>query len=40
MGEDCAVDSLDPFLIPKNMEKLAECGVHFLDAPTENDPRA
>ena len=25
---------------PANMEKLAECGVHFLDAPTELIPAA
>ncbi len=38
LGEDAPVDSLDLVLNPANMEKLAECGVYFLDAPTEIIP--
>ncbi|ULO20591.1 MULTISPECIES: polyamine ABC transporter substrate-binding protein [Sulfitobacter] len=40
LGEDAPVDSLDLVFKPENMEKLAECGVHFLDAPTEMIPAA
>ncbi|WP_171060679.1 polyamine ABC transporter substrate-binding protein [Poseidonocella sp. HB161398] len=40
LGEDAPVDSLDLVFDPANMEKLAECGVHFLDAPTEIIPAA
>ncbi|ETX14806.1 putrescine/spermidine ABC transporter substrate-binding protein [Roseivivax halodurans JCM 10272] len=40
LGEDAPVDSLDLIFDPENMEKLAECGVHFLDAPTEVIPAA
>jgi putrescine transport system substrate-binding protein len=32
LGEDAPVDSLALVFDPANMEKLAECGVHFLDA--------
>lgn len=35
LGEDAPVDSLDLILNPENMEKLAECGVSFLDSPAE-----
>ncbi len=35
LGDDVALDSMDLVLKPENMEKLAECGVHFLDAPVE-----
>ncbi|MGR3805981.1 polyamine ABC transporter substrate-binding protein [Marinibacterium profundimaris] len=35
LGEDAPLNSMDLVLDPANMEKLAECGVHFLDAPTE-----
>ena len=35
LGEDAPLDSWDLVFDPANMEKLAECGVHFLDAPTE-----
>lgn len=40
LGEDAPLDSLDLIFDPENMEKLAECGVHFLDAPTEMIPAA
>ncbi|MTI00998.1 MULTISPECIES: polyamine ABC transporter substrate-binding protein [Alphaproteobacteria] len=40
LGEDVALNSMDLVLKPENMEKLAECGVHFLDAPTEIIPMA
>ena len=32
--------SLDLVFNPANMEKLAECGVHVLDAPAEMIPAA
>ncbi|MCX7558129.1 polyamine ABC transporter substrate-binding protein [Sulfitobacter sp. F26204] len=38
LGEDAPVDSLALILDPANMEKLQECGVHFLDAPVEIIP--
>ncbi len=38
LGEDAPIDSAALVLDPANMEKLAECGVHFLDAPTEIIP--
>ena len=40
LGEDVAMGSLSLIFEPGNMEKLAECGVHFLDAPTEMIPAA
>ncbi len=40
LGEDAPIASLDLIFDPANMEKLAECGVHFLDAPTELIPAA
>ena len=40
LGEDAPIASMDLILDPANMEKLAECGVHFLDAPTEINPMA
>ncbi len=40
LGEDAPINSLDLIFDPANMEKLAECGVHFLDAPTELIPAA
>ena len=40
LGEDAPFDSWDLVFDPANMEKLAECGVHFLDAPTELIPAA
>ncbi|SEW24886.1 putrescine transport system substrate-binding protein [Aliiroseovarius sediminilitoris] len=38
LGEDAPIDSMELVLNPENMEKLAECGVQFLDAPTEIIP--
>ncbi|MGB7240581.1 MAG: polyamine ABC transporter substrate-binding protein [Sulfitobacter sp.] len=38
LGEDVALNSLELVLNPANMEKLAACGVYFLDAPTEIIP--
>ncbi|MES0884065.1 polyamine ABC transporter substrate-binding protein [Roseibium sp. SCP14] len=40
LGADAPVDSLDLVFDPKYMEKLAECGVYFLDAPGEIIPAA
>ncbi len=40
LGEDAPMNSLELIFDPENMEKLAECGVHFLDAPTEMIPAA
>ncbi|MFK7875825.1 MAG: polyamine ABC transporter substrate-binding protein [Paracoccaceae bacterium] len=40
LGDDAPIGSLDLVFNPANMEKLAECGVHFLDAPTELIPAA
>ncbi len=40
LGEDAPFDSWDLVFDPANMEKLAECGVYFLDAPTEMIPAA
>lgn len=40
LGEDAPIDSLALIFDPANMEKLAGCGVHFLDAPTELIPAA
>ncbi|MEW9918068.1 polyamine ABC transporter substrate-binding protein [Marimonas sp. MJW-29] len=38
LGDDAPVNSLAMVLDPANMEKLASCGVHFLDAPAEIIP--
>ena len=38
LGPDAPLDSMDLVLKPENMEKLAACGVHFLDAPAEMIP--
>lgn len=38
LGDDAPLGSLDLIFNPANMEKLADCGVHFLDAPTEMIP--
>lgn len=38
LGDDAPVNSMDLVLKPENMEKLAACGVYFLDAPTEIIP--
>jgi putrescine transport system substrate-binding protein len=40
LGEGAPMGSLDLIFEPGNMERLAECGVHFLDAPTEMVPAA
>ncbi|MEL7097094.1 MAG: extracellular solute-binding protein, partial [Pseudomonadota bacterium] len=40
LGDDAPVGSLELIFDPANMEKLASCGVHFLDAPTEMIPAA
>ncbi len=40
LGEDAPINSMDLIFDPANMEKLAECGVHFLDAPSEIIPAA
>ncbi len=40
LGEDAPINSLALVFDPANMEKLATCGVHFLDAPTELIPAA
>ncbi|MCG7495120.1 polyamine ABC transporter substrate-binding protein [Thalassobius sp. Cn5-15] len=38
LGEDAPLNSMELVLNPDNMEKLAACGVHFLDAPSEIIP--
>ncbi|MEI4261497.1 polyamine ABC transporter substrate-binding protein [Roseovarius sp. D0-M9] len=40
LGEDAPIDSLELVFNPENMEKLASCGVHMLDAPAEMIPMA
>ncbi|GAA6165415.1 polyamine ABC transporter substrate-binding protein [Pelagimonas sp. KU-00592-HH] len=40
LGADAPIGSLDLVFNPANMEKLAACGVHFLDAPAEIIPAA
>ncbi|MEZ5812753.1 MAG: polyamine ABC transporter substrate-binding protein [Rhizobiaceae bacterium] len=40
LGDDAPVNSLALIFDPANMEKLAGCGVQFLDAPTEIIPAA
>jgi putrescine transport system substrate-binding protein len=40
LGEDAPTDSLALIFDPANAEKLAECGIHILDAPTEIIPAA
>ncbi|MCZ4353450.1 polyamine ABC transporter substrate-binding protein [Roseovarius aestuarii] len=40
LGEDAPITSLDLVFKPENMEKLADCGVYFLDAPAEMIPMA
>ncbi|OYX41446.1 MAG: spermidine/putrescine ABC transporter substrate-binding protein PotF [Rhodobacterales bacterium 32-67-9] len=40
LGEDAPVNSLALLFDPANMEKLSQCGVHMLDAPTELIPAA
>ncbi|MCV6583967.1 MAG: polyamine ABC transporter substrate-binding protein [Marinibacterium sp.] len=40
LGDDAPVNSLDLIFDPENMAKLAECGVTFLDSPSEVLPAA
>lgn len=40
LGEDAPINSLELIFNHENMEKLAACGVHFLDAPSEIIPAA
>lgn len=40
LGEDAPINSLELVFNPENMENLAACGVHFLDAPAEIIPAA
>jgi len=40
LGEDAPIDSLELIFNPANIEKLAQCGVYMLDAPTEVIPAA
>jgi len=40
LGEDINRGSLDLIFNPEKMAKLADCGVHFLDAPAEMIPAA
>ncbi len=40
LGADAPIDSLELVFNPDNMEKLANCGVYFLDAPDEMIPAA
>ena len=40
LGADAPLDSWELVFNPANMEKLAGCGVHFLDAPAEMIPAA
>jgi len=40
LGDDAPINSLELVFNPANMEKLAGCGVHFLDAPSEMIPAA
>ncbi|OIP84612.1 MAG: spermidine/putrescine ABC transporter substrate-binding protein PotF [Rhodobacterales bacterium CG2_30_65_12] len=40
LGEDAPIDSWALVFDPANMEKLSQCGVHFLDAPAEMIPAA
>ncbi len=40
LGEDAPIDSWSLVFDPANMEKLADCGVMFLDAPAEMIPAA
>jgi putrescine transport system substrate-binding protein len=40
LGDNAPVDSWDLVFKPENMAKLKECGVSFLDSPTEMLPAA
>ncbi|WP_321342712.1 polyamine ABC transporter substrate-binding protein [Breoghania sp.] len=39
-GDDAPIDSWDMLFKPENLEKLSDCGVYVLDAPTEVFPAA
>ncbi|MFP7569745.1 polyamine ABC transporter substrate-binding protein [Marivita sp. S2033] len=40
LGEDAPIDSWELIFNPDNLSKLADCGVHMLDAPAETFPAA
>lgn len=40
LGPDAPIDSWELIFNPDNISKLAECGVHMLDAPAEMIPAA
>ncbi|MDW3223556.1 MAG: polyamine ABC transporter substrate-binding protein [Paracoccaceae bacterium] len=40
LGADAPIGSLNLIFDPASMEKLSQCGVHFLDAPSEMIPAA
>ena len=40
LGEDAPIDSWELIFDPDNISKLADCGVHMLDAPAEMIPAA
>lgn len=40
LGEDAPVSSWDLIFKPENAKKLADCGIHMLDAPAEIIPAA
>ncbi|CDF86902.1 polyamine ABC transporter substrate-binding protein [Pseudomonas sp. QL9] len=40
LGDNAPVDSWDLVFKPENIEKLKQCGVSFLDSPTEMIPAA
>ncbi|MCY4304955.1 MAG: polyamine ABC transporter substrate-binding protein [Aestuariivita sp.] len=40
LGDAAPISSLALIFDPENMEKLANCGVHFVDAPTDVIPAA
>ena len=40
LGNDAPINSLALIFDPENMKKLANCGVYFVDAPTEVIPAA
>jgi len=40
LGEDAALDSWDLLFKKENADKLADCGIFMLDAPTETFPAA
>jgi len=40
LGTDAPMDSYEIFFNPEHLSKLADCGVHVLDAPTELLPIA